>query len=159
MFITICICISICLVLSVVACALYMFHRGRVGNVLSIPLYFLTCKVIDNKATLILTLTTVCFMCTADITLASGRSVVHTLQVNTDLNISQLDETLMEGECSNYTIPEVPTVLPHESCGTLSLPKISHIHHRLQPTISPQLGGHRYRATLSMTSPLPGHAL
>ena len=34
------------------ACALYMFHRGRVGNVLSIPLYVLTCKVIDNKATL-----------------------------------------------------------------------------------------------------------
>lgn len=32
-----------------------MFHRGRVGNVLSIPLYVLTCKVIDNKATLTLT--------------------------------------------------------------------------------------------------------
>ena len=30
----------------------YMFHRGRVGNVLSIPLYVLTCKEIDNKATL-----------------------------------------------------------------------------------------------------------
>ena len=39
------------------ACALYMFHRGRVGNVFSIPLYVLTCKVIDNKATLTLTLT------------------------------------------------------------------------------------------------------
>ena len=38
------------------ACALYMFHRGRVGNVFSIPLYVLTCKVIDNKATLTLTL-------------------------------------------------------------------------------------------------------
>ena len=37
------------------ACALYMFHRGRVGNVLSIPLYVLTCKVIDNEATLTLT--------------------------------------------------------------------------------------------------------
>src|SRR4029434_7077755 len=37
------------------ACALYMFHRGRVGNVFSIPLYVLTCKVIDNKATLTLT--------------------------------------------------------------------------------------------------------
>ena len=33
------------------ACALYMFHRGRVGNVFSIPLYVLTCKVIENKAT------------------------------------------------------------------------------------------------------------
>ena len=40
-------------------CALYMFHRGRVGNVFSIPLYVLTCKVIDNKATLTLTLTVV----------------------------------------------------------------------------------------------------
>ncbi|TNN51007.1 Sodium-driven chloride bicarbonate exchanger [Liparis tanakae] len=29
-----------------------MFHRGRVGNVLSIPLYVLTCEEIDNKATL-----------------------------------------------------------------------------------------------------------
>src|SRR4029434_7393456 len=38
------------------ACALYMFHRGRVGNVFSIPLSVLTCKVIDNKATLTLTL-------------------------------------------------------------------------------------------------------
>src|SRR4029434_1747434 len=38
------------------ACALYMFHRGRVGNVFSIPLYVLTCKVIDNEATLTLTL-------------------------------------------------------------------------------------------------------
>src|SRR4029434_8788199 len=37
------------------AYALYMFHRGRVGNVLSIPLYVLTCEVIDNKATLTLT--------------------------------------------------------------------------------------------------------
>ena len=41
------------------ACALYMFHRGRVGNIFSIPLYVLTCKVIDNKATLTLTLTCV----------------------------------------------------------------------------------------------------
>ena len=39
-----------CLVLSVIL--FYMFHRGRVGNVLSIPLYVLTCKEIDNKATL-----------------------------------------------------------------------------------------------------------
>src|SRR4029434_4721245 len=38
------------------ACALYMFHRGRVGNVLSIPLYALTCEEIDNKATLTITL-------------------------------------------------------------------------------------------------------
>lgn len=42
------------------ACALYMFHRRRVGNVLSIPLYVLTCKVIDNKATLTLTFDFVC---------------------------------------------------------------------------------------------------
>ena len=43
-----------CLVLSVVPVHFYMFHRGRVGNVLSIPLYVLTCEEIDNKATLTL---------------------------------------------------------------------------------------------------------
>src|SRR4029434_9233531 len=37
------------------ACALYMFHCGRVGNVFINSLYVLTCKVIDNKATLTLT--------------------------------------------------------------------------------------------------------
>ena len=41
-----------CLVLSVVPVHFYMFHPGRVGNVLSIPLYVLTCEEIDNKATL-----------------------------------------------------------------------------------------------------------
>jgi len=40
-----------CLVLSVVPVHFYMCHRGRVGNVLSIPLYVLTCEEIDNKAT------------------------------------------------------------------------------------------------------------
>jgi len=40
-----------CLVLSVVPVHFYLFHRGRVGNVLSIPLYVLTCEEIDNKAT------------------------------------------------------------------------------------------------------------
>src|SRR4029434_9131650 len=39
------------------ACALYMFHRGRVGNVLSIPFYVLTCKGMNTKATFALTLT------------------------------------------------------------------------------------------------------
>ena len=31
------------------ACALYMFHRRRVGNVLSIPLYVLTCEELTIK--------------------------------------------------------------------------------------------------------------
>ena len=34
------------------ACALYMFHRGRVGNVFIDSFVCLTFKEIDNKATL-----------------------------------------------------------------------------------------------------------
>ena len=37
------------------ACALICFTVGEWETVLSIPLYVLTCKVIDNKATLTLT--------------------------------------------------------------------------------------------------------
>src|SRR4029434_4962484 len=56
MCITICICISICLVLSFCcACALICFTVGEWETFFSIPLYVLTCKVIDNKATLTLT--------------------------------------------------------------------------------------------------------
>ena len=48
------------------ACALYMFHRGRVGNVFIDSFVCLTCKEIDNKATLTLTLTA-----------GGGTSVLH----------------------------------------------------------------------------------
>ena len=43
-------CFKKCIVLSVVP-VLFMFHWGRVGNVISIPFYILTCEEIDNKAT------------------------------------------------------------------------------------------------------------
>ena len=60
MFITISICISICrtcLVLSVVVRVHFIcFTVGEWETFFSIPLYVLTCKVIDNKATLTLTL-------------------------------------------------------------------------------------------------------
>ena len=39
------------------ACALICFTVGEWETFFSIPLYVLTCKVIDNKATLTLTLT------------------------------------------------------------------------------------------------------
>src|SRR4029434_2363877 len=59
MCITICICISICLFLSVVVRVhLYVSPWESGKRFFSIPLYVLTCKVIDNKATLTLTLTT-----------------------------------------------------------------------------------------------------